>query len=180
LEKPLPTLTVSPENECLNLIETEPDMGGLHTRLLRMARHYASCSRLESDDLLQEAWLTVLEARRTHDAEIGPLAPFLLQRARWSMLDTIKRARLRAQSLAPQPGFEIRDPDTGGLQALEADEFIAALAPAQAAILRCLLNGMTWRETGCVLGFSSANVAYHVRKMRRHYEMWMQETAKGL
>ena len=42
----------------------------------------------------------------------------------------------------------------------------------QRAILDCLLAGLTWREAGSVLGCTSANIAYHVRQIRRQYEEW--------
>jgi len=38
-----------------------------------------------------------------------------------------------------------------------------------------LLRGLTWRETGHALGCTSANIAYHVRQIRRHYEVWSNE-----
>ena len=35
-----------------------------------------------------------------------------------------------------------------------------------------LLAGFTWREAGDALGCTSANIAYHVRQIRRQYEAW--------
>jgi DNA-directed RNA polymerase specialized sigma24 family protein len=34
------------------------------------------------------------------------------------------------------------------------------------------MAGRTWREAGDALGCSSANVAYHMRRIRRRYAEW--------
>ena len=49
------------------------------------------------------------------------------------------------------------------------------LSVTQRAVLACLLAGLTWREAGDLLGCSSANIAYHVRRIRRQYEAWSGE-----
>ena len=37
-------------------------------------------------------------------------------------------------------------------------------------------DGLTWREAGSVLGCTSANVAYHMRRIRSQYAAWQEET----
>ena len=46
------------------------------------------------------------------------------------------------------------------------------LKAPQKAILDCLMAGLTWREAGTALGCTSANIAYHMRQIRRQYEEW--------
>lgn len=153
---------------------TEATLLELQSRLARMADHYARCSRLDREDLLQEAWLALLEASRAFDPQLGELTPYLLQRARWRMLDAIKYTRLRSFAAAAEPseaveahGCAFRPEDS-----VDLAEFTARLTPLQQQIVNCLLQGLTWRETGERLEFSSANVAYHVREIRRRYLQW--------
>src|SRR5687768_10132239 len=48
---------------------------GLQARITRMAAYYARCSRIDREDLLQDAWLCVLEAHREFDSQAGSLQP---------------------------------------------------------------------------------------------------------
>ena len=150
---------------------SEQLMTELQSRVARMAEHYARCSRLDRDDLFQEAWLALLEAWPEFDPALGELTPYLIQRARWRMLDAVKYMRLRncasfdASTAEDVPSFLADDPT-------ELDEFAAQLTELQQRILRCLLHGLTWRDTGAELGFTSANVAYHVREIRRRFLAW--------
>lgn len=152
----------------------------LRPRLARMAAYYARCSGEDPDDLLQEAWLGVLEALPGLDLRIGSPEQHLIQRARWRLLDAVRRGR----RLAP-PERRLRLDDAGEealpCPAVETafnracvDEFARQLKATQQAVLRCLLAGLTWREAGALLGCTSANVAYHVRQIRRAYESWSQ------
>ena len=50
--------------------------------------------------------------------------------------------------------------------------FLDTLTDTQRGILTRLMRGLTWREVGSEMGFTSANVAYHVRRIRREYEAW--------
>jgi RNA polymerase sigma factor (sigma-70 family) len=151
---------------------TDHVIAELQTRLARMADYYARCSRLDRDDLLQEAWLALLEALREFDPALGELAPYLMQRARWRMLDTVKRTRLRMCSSVHDAVADAGPVFLADDASVELDEFASLLSPLQQRILRCLLSGLTWRDTGAQLGFSSANVAYHVREIRRRYALW--------
>src|SRR5436309_9807678 len=67
----------------------------LRPRLTRMAAHYARRCGEDPDDLLQEAWVGLLEALPSLDVRIGSPEQYLLQRARWRLLDWVKRSRLR-------------------------------------------------------------------------------------
>ena len=67
----------------------------LRPRMVRMAAHYARCCREDQDDLLQEAWAGLLEALPALDLRIGSPEQYLIQYARWRLLDAIKRAPLR-------------------------------------------------------------------------------------
>jgi RNA polymerase sigma-70 factor (ECF subfamily) len=51
--------------------------------------------------------------------------------------------------------------DLGALQ--------SRLSEMQWRILRGLMEGYTWREVGALVGCTSANVAYHVRRIREAY-----------
>ena len=65
----------------------------LRPRLTRMAGYYARCAQENADDLLQEAWLGLLDALSELDMEIGSPEQYLIQRARWRLLDAVKRGR---------------------------------------------------------------------------------------
>jgi RNA polymerase sigma factor (sigma-70 family) len=146
----------------------------LRPRITKMASYYARCSGEDPDDLLQEAWCALLEALPTLDMNIGTPDQFLIQRARWRMLDAIKRARIRrclpievAEMVpvsSPYPDKFVGDTTVA--------QFASNLKTTQKDVLRCLMTGLTWRETGDALGCTSANVAYHVKQIRRQYEAW--------
>lgn len=149
----------------------------LRPRISKMAAYYARCCGEDPDDLLQEAWLGMLEALPNLDMRIGSPEQHLIQRARWRMLDAIKRARIRRcvplddqlmdTMHGPRP-----DDTTGGA---DVSEFTSSLTDTQRAVVDCLMAGHTWRETGAMLGCTSANIAYHVRQIRRRYESWNTE-----
>lgn len=147
----------------------------LRPRLTRLAVHYSRRTGENSDDLLQEAWLGVMEALPTLNLEIGSPEQYLLRHGRWRLLDSVRRARVRrcipleewAESLP------VLEPD---LEAAWVSEFRRGLKATPQAVLDCLLRGLTWRETGDILGCTSANVAWHVRQIQRRYQAWHAET----
>jgi len=151
----------------------------LKTRVARMAAYYARCASEDADDLAQEAWLGLLEALPRLDMSIGDPEQFLVRHARWRLLDSIKRARVRrTASLDETAGAEnMLDHAPDMLGGLWASEFVQELPGTQKAVLQCLLAGLTWREAGAQLGCSSANIAYHVRQIRRQYEDATEEPA---
>jgi RNA polymerase sigma-70 factor (ECF subfamily) len=146
----------------------------LRPRIAKMAAYYARCSGEDADDLLQEAWLGLLEALPNLDLAIGSPEQHLIQRARWRLLDSVKRARVRrccpleetdgAPSLCPV--LET------ALASACVTEFARQLKERQRAVLDCLMAGLTWREAGHALGCTAANIAYHVRQIQRQYEEW--------
>ena len=155
-------------------IATEAVVKSLRPRLERMAAYYARCSGEDPDDLLQEAWLGLLEALPVLDLNIGSPDQYLIQRARWRLLDAVKRARVRrCVSLEEEAAERRADPAPDDAEgAVCVREFAGILKDRQRAILDCLLAGLTWREAGSVLGCTSANIAYHVRQIRHQYEEW--------
>jgi RNA polymerase sigma-70 factor (ECF subfamily) len=139
-----------------------------------MAAYYARCSGEDADDLLQEAWIGLLEALPVLDLRIGSPEQYLIQRARWRLLDAVKRARVRrCAPLDEAPADEYSSPvmETA-LAGACFREFVGQLKSTQRAVLDCLLAGLTWREAGHALGCSSSNIAYHVRQIQRQYHEW--------
>jgi RNA polymerase sigma factor (sigma-70 family) len=147
----------------------------LRPRLERMAGYYARRTGEDADDLLQEAWLGLLDALPALDLRIGRPEQYLIKRAKWRMLDAVKRARVRRCApldedfAPPTPG-----PVDAAVDAASLGQFREQLQENQRAVLECLLAGLTWREAGSALGCTSANVAYHVRQIRRRYEAWSE------
>ncbi len=145
----------------------------LRPRITKMAAFYARRTGHDADDLLQEAWVGLLEALPNLRLTIGSPDQHLIQRARWRLLDAVRRERLRrcvplddspASDLAGQPGIS--------LEPAAMSAFSARLSPTQREVLACLMEGLTWREAGAALGCTSANIAHHVRRIRREYEEW--------
>jgi len=144
----------------------------LRPRISKMAAYYGRCSGEDPDDLLQEAWVGLLEALPELDVRIGSPEQYLIARARWRLLDTIKRARVRrCASLSDETPPRPAQPDASAASAA-VSEFVRRLNTTQREVLLHLLAGLTWREAGESLGCTSANVAYHVRRIRRIYEEW--------
>ena len=141
-----------------------------------MAAYYARRCGEDEDDLLQEAWVGLLEALPALDLDIGDPEEHLVKRARWRLLDAVKRARVRRCDPLDEEGADcptVRVAEAAIATALVAD-FFSRLNPMQRAVVACLLAGLTWREAGRALGCTSANVAYHVRLIRRRYEEWAE------
>lgn len=146
----------------------------LRPRLSRLALHYARATGEDPDDLLQEAWLGLLGALPALDIAIGSPEQYLIQRARWRLLDAVKRARVR-RCLPLEEAVMEPAPDANPLPGVGLRDFRRGLKATQRAVLDCLLRGLTWREAGDALGCTSANVAYHVRQIQREYHAWDAE-----
>lgn len=149
----------------------------LRPRLVRMAAYYARCADENPDDLLQDAWVGLLEALPMLDTNIGSPEQYLIQQARWRLLDSIKRARVRRCASLEDVFLEVLiadDLEQAQAQACVSD-FADRLKDTQRAVLDCLLRGLTWREAGDALGCTSANIAYHVRQIQRQYVHWNGE-----
>ena len=158
---------------------TDAVAASLRPRLEKMAAYYARRCGEDPDDLLQEAWLGLLEALPSLDIRIGSPEQYLIQRAKWRLLDWVKRSRLRRCQPLEEAGTEVPTAwlVDEALAAAAVREFLVGLNPSQQTLLRCLMMGLTWREAGSVLGCTSANVAYHVRRIRRQYEVWSGDDA---
>ena len=149
----------------------------LRPRLTKMAAFYARNTGEDAEDLLQEAYLGLLDALAKVDLSIGDPEQFLLKHARWRLLDAAKRWRRRRHDQIDEERVDL-EPCTewdSEVSEIWVDDFVRQLKPTQQAILRYLLVGMTWREAGDGLGCSSANVAYHVRQIQKTYEQWSGE-----
>lgn len=146
-----------------------------------MAAFYASRCGEDTDDLLQEAWLGLLEALPELDLEVGQPEHYLIARARWRVLDTIKRERVRRcvplDDLFDDIGCPSAPEEAASLAC--ALDFVSNLKPVQREVLECLTGGLTWREAGERLGCASANIAYHVRRIRERYEEWAVDGCKA-
>lgn len=151
----------------------------LRPRITKMAAYYGRCTGEDPDDLLQEAWIGLFEGLAEVDLHIGTPEHYLTARARWKVLDAVKRNKVRRCAPLDDAAYELI-PDTGAENALDyacATEFVDQLKDNHQEIIDCLMDGLTWRETGDRLGCASANIAYHVRKIRRQYEEWLDESA---
>lgn len=141
-----------------------------------MALYYARRCGEDADDLLQEAWVGLLQAVPHLDLRIGSPEQHLIRRAKWRMLDHVKRARIRRcaplEFMEAEPAAPAAD---HGLETASLEQFMARLKAPQRAVLECLLAGLTWREAGRVLGCTSANVAYYMRQIRSAYAAWEGE-----
>jgi len=147
----------------------------LRPRIRKMAAYYARRCGEDADDLAQEAWLGLLEALPELDMSIGQPDQYLIARARWKMLDLVKRERVRRCLPLDDVCLETPCPHVSdeATALAHTSEFVGHLKPTQRRVLECLVSGLTWREAGERLGCASANIAYHVRKIRRRYEEWI-------
>lgn len=140
----------------------------IKSRIEKMAAYFGRQCGVDADDLRQEAWVAVLETLPNLDPTVGSPEQHLLKRARWRILDSIRWQR-RRQHLA-LTDLELNsasylDPRSD----VDLAELQTRLTPIQKRILRGLLEGYTWREVGDIVGCTSANVAYHVRRIRQVY-----------
>ncbi len=140
----------------------------IKSRIEKMAAYFGRQCGVDADDLRQEAWVAVLETMPNLDPTVGSPEQHLLKRARWRILDSIRWQR-RRQHL-PLTDLELNsasylDPRSD----VDLVELQSRLTPIQKRILRGLLEGYTWREVGDIVGCTSANVAYHVRRIRQVY-----------
>lgn len=141
----------------------------IKSRIEKMAAYFGRQCGVDADDLRQEAWVAVLETLPNLDPTVGSPEQHLLKRARWRILDSIRWQR-RRQHLA-LTDLELNsasylDPRSD----VDLAELQSRLTPIQKRILRGLLEGYTWREVGDIVGCTSANVAYHVRRIRQVYQ----------
>ena len=161
---------------------TDTVVRSLRPRMAKMSAYYARCCGEDADDLLQEAWIGLLEALPDLDLGIGSPEQYLIRRARWRLLDAIKRGRLRRHTPLEDHQVDLIPCPTGDapMATACASDFAEQLQGNQRAVLDCLLKGLTWREAGSALGCTSANIAYYVRQIRRKYHEWADEPAGAM
>lgn len=139
----------------------------LTPRLTRMASFYARRGRLDRDDLLQEAWIGLIEAYSRLDERIGSPRHYLIRHARWRLLTYARRAHrhptLPLQDILCRPDANLSFAETRQ----DLAEAARDLSPVQLRTLSCLASNMTWREAAASLRCSAPNIAYHVRKIRQ-------------
>lgn len=137
----------------------------LSPRLERIVRKYAWINGIEADDLRQEALMAVIEGLDRVDTTIGSSSEYLLKFARWRLLDCLKKIRRRREELYAEVRVDAAEegpiPDTSLLQ--------DRLTTRQKKIVSMLIQGYTWREIGESMGFTAANIAYHLKKIRAVY-----------
>jgi len=137
----------------------------LSPRLEKIVRKYSWINGIEADDLRQEAMMAVIEGLDRVDTSIGSSSEYLLKFARWRLLDCLKKIRRRREELYPEVRADASEagpiPDTPMLQ--------DRLTDRQKTIVTMLIQGYTWREIGDKLGFTAANIAYHLKKIRVIY-----------
>lgn len=149
----------------------------LHPRLAKMAAYYARRSGEDADDLLQEAWVGLLEALPALDVRIGSPEQYLIHHARWRLLDALRRASVRRLAPLDESVLQLEAPGEAPVGRACVADFARRLKPVQRQVLGLLVDGLTWREAGGALGCTSANIAYHVRQIRRRYEEWLGDDA---
>lgn len=140
----------------------------LTSRIEKMAAYFGRQCGVDADDLRQEAWLAVLEMIPHLDHSVGSPEQHLLKRARWRILDTIRWQRRRQHTALAdiqEQSLSYLDPRSN----IDLSQLQARLTVVQRRILRALMEGYTWREAGALVGCTSANVAYHVRRIREAY-----------
>ena len=151
-----------------NSLDSARMLDTIKSRIEKMAVYFGRQCGVDADDLRQEAWVAVLETLPNLDPTVGSPEQHLLKRARWRILDSIRWQR-RRQHLALSDlelnSASYLDPRSD----VDLAELQLRLTPIQKRILRGLLEGYTWREVGDIVGCTSANVAYHVRRIRQVY-----------
>ena len=155
----------------------------LSPRLDSMARYYARCCGEDQDDLLGEAWVAVFEAVEVTNIEIGQPDQYLLACARWRILDYCKWCRRRRHA-GPEEAEDLverGDMPRETLDEVRVEQLVSDLSETQQAVTGGLMEGLTWREVALRMGCSSANIAYHVGRIRERLadqvEMTMEATA---
>lgn len=145
---------------------------GLSPRITRLASYYASRCPEEAGDLEQEAWVAILEAIPQVRLEISEPRQYLVRAGKWAMLNFINRQAARRHGELPEE-YDEPVPPTALVRAAASDlldRIFERLSDRQAVILRALLAGHTCAETARLLECSTANIAWHMRKIREVYQ----------
>jgi len=144
---------------------------GLRPRIARLAAYYASRSAEEAGDLEQEAWIAILEAVPRVRLEVGDPRQFLIKTGKWAMLNFVSHQSLRDHEELGE-GHDEAVPASAPSSAAAGhllDRIFERLTDRQAVVLRALLAGHTPAETARLLECSTANIAWHLRRIREVY-----------
>ena len=141
-------------------------------RLTSMAGHYARLWQEDPDDLLGEAWCGVFDALAEVEMSVGEPVCYLVQMARWRMLDYLKWSRRRNHdSTSDHPAVIDQTDVAAAVEGVtQLADLLAAVTETQRTILMRVLRGDTWREIAAALDCTASNVAYHMRQVRRRWE----------
>jgi RNA polymerase sigma factor (sigma-70 family) len=146
--------------------------------------------QLDPDDVMQEAWIRAFRSFSTFDPERGAFRPWLFQVAKHTLLDMIRRVRVRRP---PGGGFQssahlsrIRDDVTNLSRRLGRSEAFAqflertASLPEQDRLLlvHCGLEGMTVTEAAPRIGLGRE--AAHKRWQRLRARLKTESVPAGL
>ena len=152
---------------------------GLRPRIARLAGYYASRCPEEAGDLEQEAWIAILEAIPQVRLGVGDPRQYLVKVGKWRMLNFInEQADRRHEEFLDD--YDEAIPSGAEAQASAGhllDRIFERLSDRQAVILRALLAGHTCAETARLLECSTANIAWHMRKIREVYEDLTERSA---
>ncbi len=144
---------------------------GLRGRIAGLAAYYASRSAQEPGDLEQEAWVAILEAIPRVRLDVGDPRQYLLKAGRWRMLNYLNEQASRRHDALPD---DFDEPVAAQAPARAAagqvlDRLFERLTDRQAVVLRALLAGHTSAEIARLLHCSTANIAWHVGRIREAY-----------
>lgn len=144
---------------------------GLRRRISRLAAYYASRSAEEPGDLEQEAWVAILEAIPRVRLGVGDPRQYLIRAGRWRMLNYLNEQAGRCHDTLPDDFDEPVAAQAPGRAAAGQvlDRLFGRLSDRQAVILRALLAGHTSAEIARLLNCSTANIAWHVGRIRDVY-----------
>jgi RNA polymerase sigma-70 factor (ECF subfamily) len=143
----------------------------VHRASPQLHRYFLSqmASRRHADDLLQETWLRVHQARHTYRAG-EPLMPWLYAIARYTRVDHYRRAsraEFREQQVEELPEVTASNPDQGG-GIPDLEMLLATLPESQREVVAMLkLSGMSIEE---VARATSSTVGSVKQKAHRAYE----------
>jgi RNA polymerase sigma factor (sigma-70 family) len=146
--------------------------------------------QLEADDVMQETWIRAFRSFETFDPKRGPFRPWLFQVAKHSLLDMIRRVRVRRP---PGGRFQssahlsrIRDEVTNLSQRLARSEALSAFLEQTAGLpeqdrlllVHCGLEGMSISDAAKRLGLSRE--AAYKRWQRLRAKLAKQGVPQGL
>lgn len=146
--------------------------------LLEVAEQLSSSTRRPPDELVQLGVLGLFRALRRYDPRLSPLAPFVATRARWAIVDGLRRDR-SSETLAP-PDPEASDPAPDpelrllGARALSA---VRGLPSRERLVLeRLYLEDASLGEAARELGISRSRACRLHRQGLARVRAWLEES----